>query len=66
MRPTPENIKAIIAQQGYGGIKKAIRASYWDLYKAGYNRKEMKETLSREFGTDDAFIRNIIYFQFND
>jgi|TARA_Y100000015_G_scaffold42290_1_gene49572 hypothetical protein len=65
MRPTPDNIKAIIAQQGYGGIKKAIRASYWDLYKAGYNRKEMKETLSQEFGTEDPFIRNIIYFQFN-
>jgi|TARA_R100000482_G_scaffold84975_1_gene33904 hypothetical protein len=66
MRPTPDNIKAIIAQQGYGGIKKAIRATYWDLYKAGYNRKEMKETLSRAFGTEDAFIRNFIYFQFHD
>jgi len=65
MRPTPENIKAIIAQQGYGGIKKAIRASYWDLFKAGYNRKEMKETLSREFGTEDAMIRNFIYFEFH-
>jgi len=66
MRQTPENIKAIIAQHGYGGIKKAIRASYWDLFKAGYNRKEMKETLSREFGTEDAFIRNFIYFELND
>lgn len=66
MRTTPDTIKAMIAQQGYGGIKKAIRASYWDLYKAGYNRKEMKETLSREFGTEDAFIRNLIYFTFHD
>ena len=65
MRPTPTHIKAIIAQQGYGGIKKAIRASYWDLFKAGYNAKEMKETICKEFGTEDAFIRNIIYFQFN-
>ena len=66
MRPTPANITAMIAEQGYGGVKKAIRSSYWDLYKAGYNRKEMKETLSREFGTEDAMIRNFIYFQFND
>jgi len=65
MRPTPTHIKAIIAQHGYGGVKKAIWASYWDLYKAGYNRKEMKETLSKEFGTEDQFIRNIIYFQLN-
>ena len=65
MRPTPPNIQAIIAQQGYGGIKKAVRASYWDLFKAGYNRKEMKEALCREFGTEDAFIRNIIYFTFH-
>lgn len=65
MRPTPENIKAIIAQQGYGGIKKAIRASYWDLYRLGYNAKEMKEALSREFGTEEAMIRNFIYFEFH-
>ena len=53
MRPTPTHIKAIIAQQGYGGIKKAIRASYWDLYKAGYNRKEMKETVAHYWATMD-------------
>ena len=67
MRPTPANITAMIAEQGYGGIKKAIRASYWELvHRLGYNRKEMKETLSREFGTEDAFIRNFIYFELND
>jgi len=56
----------MIAQQGYGGVKKAIRASYWELYRLGYNLKEMKEALSREFGTEDAFIRNFIYFELND
>ncbi len=55
----------MISQQGYGGIKKVIRASYWELYKAGYNRKEMKEALSREFGTEDEYIRNLIYFTLN-
>ena len=65
MRPTPANITAMIAQQGYGGVKKAIRASYWELYRLGYNLKEMKEALSREYGTEDAFIRNCIYFQFH-
>ncbi len=43
MRATPDNIKAIIRQQGYGGVKRAIRESYWDMYKLGYNKKEMKE-----------------------
>ena len=57
---TPDNIKAVLRQQGYGAIKRAIRASYWDLYKAGYNRKEMKETLMKEFGTEDRFIRETI------
>ena len=66
MRPTPDNIKAILAQKGYGAIRKAIRASYWDLFRGGYNRKEMKETLSKEFGTEDAHIRALIYLQFND
>ena len=56
----------MIAQQGYGGVKKAIRASYWELYRLGYNLKEMKEALAREFGTEDAFIRNFIYFELND
>ena len=56
----------MISEQGYGGVKKAIRASYWELYRLGYNAKEMKEALSREYGTEDAFIRNIIYFQFHD
>ena len=56
----------MIAELGYGGVKKAIRASYWELYRLGYNAKEMKEALSREFGTEDAFIRNFIYFQLND
>ena len=65
MRPTPANITAMIAQQGYGGVKKAIRASYWELYRLGYNAKEMKEALSREYGTEDAFIRNMIYFELN-
>ena len=66
MRATPANITAMIAQQGYGGVKKAIRASYWELYRLGYNAKEMKEALSREYGTEDAFIRNFIYFELND
>lgn len=65
MRPTPDNIKTYLRIHGYGGIKRAIRASYWDLYKKGYNRKEMKEALSREFGTEDEYIRNIIYFTLN-
>ena len=66
MRPTPANITAMIAQQGYGGVKKAIRATYWELYRLGYNLKEMKEALSREYGTEDAFIRHFIYFELND
>lgn len=61
---TPDNIKAVLRQQGYGAIKRAIRASYWDLYKAGYNRKEMKETLMKEFGTEDRFIRETINYYF--
>jgi len=65
MRPTPKNIARMIMEQGYGGVKKAVRASYWELYRAGYNRKEMKEALCREFGTEDAFIRNLIYFTLN-
>ena len=64
MRTTPDNIKAVLRQQGYGAIKRAIRASYWDLYKAGYNRKEMKETLMKEFGTEDRFIRETINYYF--
>lgn len=56
----------MIAQQGYGGVKKAIRSSYWELYRLGYNLKEMKEALSREYGTEDAMIRNFIYFELND
>ena len=66
MRPTPANITAMIAELGYGGVKKAIRASYWELYRLGYNIKEMKEALAREFGTEDAMIRNFIYFELND
>ena len=65
MRQTPENITAMISELGYGGVKKAIRASYWDLYRLGYNAKEMKEALSREFGTADPMIRNFIYFEFH-
>jgi len=65
MRSTPANITAMIAEQGYGGVKKSIRASYWELYRLGYNAKEIKEALSREYGTEDAFIRNCIYFQFH-
>lgn len=61
---TPDNIKAVLRQQGYGAIKRAIRASYWDMYKAGYNRKEMKETLMKEFGTEDRFIRETINYYF--
>ena len=64
MRATPENIKAIIRQQGYGGIKRAIRESYWDMYKLGYNKKEMKETLMKEFGTEDTNIRQTIDLYF--
>lgn len=64
MRPTPDNIKAILAQKGYGAIRKAIRASYWDLFRGGYNRHEMKDALSREFGTEDEFIRSFIYHEF--
>lgn len=64
MRMTPDNIKAVLRQQGYGAIKRAIRASYWDMYKAGYNRKEMKETLMKEFGTEDRFIRETINYYF--
>ncbi len=66
MRQTPANITAMIAEQGYGGVKKAVRASYWELYRLGYNAKEMKEALSREYGTDDAHIRAFIYFALND
>jgi hypothetical protein len=65
MRATPANITAMIAEQGYGGVKKAVRASYWELYRLGYNAKEMKEALVREYGTEDAFIRNMIYFELN-
>jgi hypothetical protein len=65
MRQTPENITAMIAELGYGGVKKAIRASYWELYRLGYNAKEMKEALAREFGTADPMIRNFIYFEFH-
>lgn len=65
MRQTPENITAMIAEQGYGGVKKAVRASYWELYRLGYNAKEMKEALSREYGTEDAHIRAFIYFELN-
>ena len=65
MRTTPDNIKAMIAQQGYGGVERAVKATYWDLYKAGYNRKEMKEAMSRQFGTEDEFIRAFIYFALN-
>lgn len=66
MRPTPDNIKAFISNQGYGALERAIKATYWDLYKAGYNRKEMKETMSRKYGTEDEFIRAFIYFALND
>lgn len=66
MRPTPSHIKAIIAQQGYGGVERAIKATYWDLYRLGYNTKEMKETMSRDFGTEDQIIRAFIYFALND
>lgn len=60
MRPTPQHIKAILAQQGYGGIRRAIHDSYWDMYKAGYNNREMLVTLWKEFGTEDVIIRETI------
>jgi hypothetical protein len=64
MIATPDNIKAIIRKQGHGGIKRAIRESYWDMYKLGYNKKEMKETLMKEFGTEDTYIRQTIDLYF--
>ena len=65
MRPTPQHIKEILAQQGYGGIRKAIHASYWDMYKAGYNSKEMLMALRQEFGTEDVYIRQTIQHYFS-
>jgi hypothetical protein len=65
MRATPVKIQELVRQSGYGCVKRAIHASYWELYAAGYNRKEMKEALCREFGTEDEYIRNIIYFTFH-
>ena len=58
MYMTPPTIKKVIAQQGYGPVLKALRMSYFDLYRAGYNRKEMMRTLRKEFGTENGIINS--------
>jgi hypothetical protein len=56
MYMTPPTIKKVIAQQGHGPVLKALHMSYFDLSRAGYSYKEMKQTLREEFGTEDGII----------
>lgn len=65
MYMTPPNIKKVVAQQGHGPVLKALRMSYFDLYRAGYNYKEMKQTLREEFGTEDGIINRELHRLFH-
>ena len=63
MYMTPDHVKETLRREGYGAIRKAIRASYWELYRLGYNRKAIQNTLAKEFGTEDTYIRREINLQ---
>jgi hypothetical protein len=54
------SISSILSKKGYGPIFNAIRTSYLDLKKEGYNITEIRETLYSVFNIDDPQIRKYI------
>lgn len=64
MRPTPDYIKTFVRIHGYRHLQEKMDATFFDLWRSGYNAKEMKETMYKEFGTEDPMIRGMLEKKF--
>ena len=64
MRPTPKHVKTFVRIHGYNAMQEIIDRTFFDLWKSGYNVKEMKQTMQRQFGTEDPSIRRMIEKKF--
>ena len=57
---TPPHILEVLRNKGYEPVLKAIRLSCVDMWRSGYNWKEIHNTLIREFGITDPRIKDEI------